>query len=186
MALNWAMIDVDRAPVPLPHEMTITTIQSGVELSLTIPSAVSSDASSSKLKESGKIWMTDQRVRTLLASEPLRSHPPPCEAHLRRPGEVGDPITLHPAAPNHVEQVRAADVRRKLPRARHCAVPRGRLDARHNGGGALQGRGAVWLCPHAGEDPRTRDRDPAQQPSGGRRGRRAAYVVPLSSQKRLG
>jgi hypothetical protein len=186
MALNWAMIDADRAPVPLPHEMTITTIQSGVELSLTIPSAVSSDASSSKLKESGKIWMTDQRVRTILAGKPLRSHPSPYQAHLRRPGEVGDPIALHPTAPNHVEQVRAADVRRKLPRARHCAVPRGRLDARDDGGSALQGGSAVWLRPHAGEDPRARDRDSAQQSSGGRRSRRAAYVLALSSRTRLG
>ncbi|KAF5387873.1 hypothetical protein D9615_000836 [Tricholomella constricta] len=39
MALNWTMLGPDRSPVPLPNEMTITTISSSVELSLTIPDA---------------------------------------------------------------------------------------------------------------------------------------------------
>jgi hypothetical protein len=66
MALNWAMLDTDRAPVPLPHEMTITSVESGAELALVIPGPPGgTDGSSRKLKETGKIWVTDQRVRIL-------------------------------------------------------------------------------------------------------------------------
>ncbi|KAF7969929.1 hypothetical protein HWV62_20081 [Athelia sp. TMB] len=68
MALNWAMIGPDGTPVPLPHEQTIKTIDSGVELSLTIPDAPPSSSSNAggsggtkKLKESGRLWLTDQR-----------------------------------------------------------------------------------------------------------------------------
>jgi hypothetical protein len=67
MALNWAMLDGVRAPVPLPHEMTITSVESGVELALTVPGGT--DGSARKLKETGKIWVTDQRVRI-----PLNQH----------------------------------------------------------------------------------------------------------------
>jgi len=69
MALNWAMIGPERTPVPLPHEQTIKTIDSGVELSLTIPDAPPSSSSNAggsggtkKLKESGRLWLTDQRL----------------------------------------------------------------------------------------------------------------------------
>ena len=70
MALNWLMLNPDRTPVPLPNEMTITTIDSGVEISITIPDAPPTGSSSAggsggvkKLKAQGKCWLTDQRVR---------------------------------------------------------------------------------------------------------------------------
>jgi len=69
MALNWAMLSKDRTPVPLPNEMTITTIDTGVEVFLTIPDAppVGSSAAGGsggvkKIKAAGKLWLTDQRV----------------------------------------------------------------------------------------------------------------------------
>ncbi|KAF8621917.1 hypothetical protein AX15_007412 [Amanita polypyramis BW_CC] len=86
MALNWTMLNDDRSPVPLPNEMTITTVGSGADLSLTIPETVASaDTASSasgpsatpitkvpggrkKLKTMGKIWLTDQRL--LFVSNP--------------------------------------------------------------------------------------------------------------------
>lgn len=64
------MIGADRTPVPLPNEQIIKTIDSGVELSLNIPDAPPGSSSTAggsgglkKLKESGRIWLTDQRVR---------------------------------------------------------------------------------------------------------------------------
>ena len=72
MALNWTMLRTDRAPVPLPNEMTITTIETVVEVSLTIPDAPSAGAlppgcsgGVKKLKGYGKLYLTDQRVRRL-------------------------------------------------------------------------------------------------------------------------
>jgi len=63
------MIDPNRAPVPLPHENTITTVESGAELTLTIPDAPPSASStgggsggSKKLTGTGGIWLTDQRL----------------------------------------------------------------------------------------------------------------------------
>jgi hypothetical protein len=68
MALNWTMIDESRNPVPLPYEMNIKVMESA-ELSLTIPVAPTSGSASSdgsggpkKLKSTGKVWLTDQRV----------------------------------------------------------------------------------------------------------------------------
>lgn len=58
MALNWTMLDATRAPVPLPHELIIRTIESGPEITLSIP-----DTPERKLKESGRLWLTDKRVR---------------------------------------------------------------------------------------------------------------------------
>lgn len=83
MALNWAMMNANRTPIPLPGEMTITTVDSGVELQLLIPNAPpvgdSATAGGSggckKLKAMGRIWLTDQRVcsvphsRTALSSQ---------------------------------------------------------------------------------------------------------------------
>src|SRR5258705_12248011 len=75
MALNWAMLNPNRIPVPLPQEMTITTVDSGVDISLTIPdhaavadekpTGASSAGGSSGikyLKSNGKLYLTDQRV----------------------------------------------------------------------------------------------------------------------------
>lgn len=68
MALNWTMIDEARNPVPLPFELIIKTME-GAELSLTIPEAPPSGSATSggsggtkKLKSTGGIWLTDQRV----------------------------------------------------------------------------------------------------------------------------
>lgn len=70
MALNWTMLTPNRSPVPLPAEAHITTIDSGVELSLAIPdvppsgnSAAGGSGGIKKLKSMGKIWLSDQRVR---------------------------------------------------------------------------------------------------------------------------
>lgn len=70
MALNWTMLKPDRSPVPLPNEMIITTINSGVDIALTAPHGQSTSASSSggptaegtRLKAIGRFWLTDQRV----------------------------------------------------------------------------------------------------------------------------
>ena len=69
MSLNWAMLNSDRSPVPLKNEMTVTTVDSGVDLVLTIPNVPPSNSSSAggsggvrRLKAMGKIWLTDQRV----------------------------------------------------------------------------------------------------------------------------
>lgn len=69
MALNWAMLKEDHSPVPLPNEQTITTINSA-ELVVNIPDAppttntnAGGAGGSKKLKEVGRIWLTDQRVR---------------------------------------------------------------------------------------------------------------------------
>ena len=70
MALNWVMLDQQRAPVPLRDEITVFTIDSGAEVTLYIPDAPPSQGSSAggaggiqKLKETGQICLTDQRVR---------------------------------------------------------------------------------------------------------------------------
>jgi len=68
MSLNWTMLNPDRSLVPLKNEMTVTTIDSGVDLTLTIPNVPPSNSSSAggsggarRLKATGKIWLTDQR-----------------------------------------------------------------------------------------------------------------------------
>ncbi|KAF8638552.1 hypothetical protein AX17_002095 [Amanita inopinata Kibby_2008] len=70
MALNWTMLSPDRSPIPLPNEMTITNVNSGVELSLTVPDVPPTGAAASsggsggakKYKALGRIWLTDQRL----------------------------------------------------------------------------------------------------------------------------
>ncbi|KAI0065868.1 hypothetical protein BV25DRAFT_1868587 [Artomyces pyxidatus] len=69
MALNWTMLSPDRTPVPLPRETTLLTIDSGAEVSLTIPDAPPSSSATSggsggsrKMKESGRLFLTDQRL----------------------------------------------------------------------------------------------------------------------------
>jgi hypothetical protein len=98
MALNWAMLEDDRLPVPLPHEMTLTTIETGGELTLVIPDAQPTGASSSggkggskKLKETGQIWLTDQRVRVLF---------PPCGARAERISAHSSSSSAHPPPPS--------------------------------------------------------------------------------------
>ena len=68
MALNWTMLDGKRNPIPLPDELTIKT-ESNAELTLTIPNAppegdaqAGGSGGEKKLKESGRAWLTDQRV----------------------------------------------------------------------------------------------------------------------------
>ncbi|KAF7301252.1 hypothetical protein MIND_00690000 [Mycena indigotica] len=64
MALNWAMLSPEtRAPVPLPNEMTITSVDSGVEVTLNIPDAPPAGGSGGlrTLKAVGKASVTDMR-----------------------------------------------------------------------------------------------------------------------------
>ncbi|PBK67070.1 hypothetical protein ARMSODRAFT_1005757 [Armillaria solidipes] len=70
MALNCAMIDEQRNPVPLPHEMIITSVDSGVDLTLKVPPSVPSGFGGS-LKATGRLWVTDQRL--LFVSNPQSS-----------------------------------------------------------------------------------------------------------------
>ncbi|THH31896.1 hypothetical protein EUX98_g2266 [Antrodiella citrinella] len=69
MALNWAMLSPDRAPIPLPDELIIRTVDVGVDLTVTIPNApptgsVTSGGSggAKKMKEMGRLFLTDQRL----------------------------------------------------------------------------------------------------------------------------
>ncbi|TDL29989.1 hypothetical protein BD410DRAFT_759142 [Rickenella mellea] len=80
MALNWTMLQPNRTPVPLPHETTIQQIESGAEISLTIPDAppsASSNAGGSggvkRLKDFGGIWLTDQRLIFVTPNAPNKS-----------------------------------------------------------------------------------------------------------------
>ena len=59
MALNWTMLDQKRLPVPLPDEINILTINDGAEVILTIPNS----GGPKRLKETGRIHLTDHRVR---------------------------------------------------------------------------------------------------------------------------
>ncbi|KAG6329118.1 hypothetical protein ID866_9970 [Astraeus odoratus] len=62
MALNWVMFDSIRNPVPLQDESTITTLDA--ECTLIIPDTTgnSGGASHSKIKESGKMYLTSKRL----------------------------------------------------------------------------------------------------------------------------
>ncbi|KAG5638077.1 hypothetical protein H0H81_001927 [Sphagnurus paluster] len=69
MALNWTMLNPNRSPVPLPNEMNITTVDSGVDLTLTIPDVAPTGTApaggsggSKRLKSLGRLWLTDQRL----------------------------------------------------------------------------------------------------------------------------
>ena len=70
MALNWAMLDASRSPVPLPQEHTVTSIASGVQLTLQVPASRTNDAPTTEkiLKETGRVWLTDMRL--IFASMP--------------------------------------------------------------------------------------------------------------------
>ncbi|KAI0248817.1 hypothetical protein BJV78DRAFT_1130719 [Lactifluus subvellereus] len=69
MALNWTMLNSDRTPVHLPRESTIMTVDSGAEVSLTIPDTPPTASAASggsggerKLQGTGKLFLTDQRL----------------------------------------------------------------------------------------------------------------------------
>jgi len=69
MALNWTMLNPDRTPVPLPNEITIMAVDSGADVSLTIPDAPPTGSATSggsggerQLKGIGKLSLTDQRL----------------------------------------------------------------------------------------------------------------------------
>ncbi|KAH9998296.1 hypothetical protein BJV77DRAFT_981102 [Russula vinacea] len=69
MALNWTMLKPDRTPVPLPGELTIMTVESGADVSLTVPDEPPTGSSSSggsgggrKLNGTGKLVLTDQPI----------------------------------------------------------------------------------------------------------------------------
>ncbi|TCD61964.1 hypothetical protein EIP91_007674 [Steccherinum ochraceum] len=69
MALNWTMLSPDRAPIPLPDELIIRTVDAGVELTVVIPNAPPSGSATSggsggakKMKELGRLFLTDQRL----------------------------------------------------------------------------------------------------------------------------
>ena len=71
MALNWTMLGSDRTPVPLPGELMIMTVESGAEVSLIIPDVPPTGPSTSggsgggrNLNGTGKLFLTDQRVRS--------------------------------------------------------------------------------------------------------------------------
>ncbi|KAJ6567360.1 hypothetical protein DFH09DRAFT_457802 [Mycena vulgaris] len=77
MALNWTMLTPNRSPVPLPNEMTVTTIDGGVELVLRVPdapptqgAAAGGSGGSRTLKATGKIAVTDQRFIFTSATDP--------------------------------------------------------------------------------------------------------------------
>jgi hypothetical protein len=189
MALNWAMLDDARNPVPIGHEITITTIDTGAEVTLIVPDSpptASGNAGGSggnkKLKESGRIWVTDQRVSSnihLYARAPTHHRvvhirrPVPATiatapaVHLRRPRLERAPVALGPPAPDHLVQVRAAAPRRELPRARARALARGRAHAWHPRRGTHPRPGAVPLRERARQDARARAREPRVAGAGG-------------------
>ena len=77
MALNWTMLNPNRTPVPLPNEITIMAVDSGADVSLTIPDAPPTASANSggsggerKLKGIGKLFLTDQRVRFIIIVGP--------------------------------------------------------------------------------------------------------------------
>lgn len=58
MALDIAALESNRKPIPFPHEQIITTIDTGVIVHLDIPDA----SGTKKLRATGAVWVTDQRV----------------------------------------------------------------------------------------------------------------------------
>ncbi|KAE9386109.1 hypothetical protein BT96DRAFT_891792 [Gymnopus androsaceus JB14] len=75
MALNCAMLNATREPIPLPNESIISTVDSGAEVNLLIPdvppegnNSAGGSGGSQKLKAMGRIWITDRRF--LFTSSP--------------------------------------------------------------------------------------------------------------------
>lgn len=71
MALNWVMMhDGRREPIPLSHEST-QFVQGSTEVTVLIPVetpdiAAGASGIAKRLKETGKIWLTNQRVWRLI------------------------------------------------------------------------------------------------------------------------
>ncbi|KAF8524588.1 hypothetical protein BU17DRAFT_74712 [Hysterangium stoloniferum] len=61
MALNWVTLNDTRQPVPIGEEHNVMVIGTGVEMVLSVPSQ-QSGGTPTKLKETGGIWLTDQRL----------------------------------------------------------------------------------------------------------------------------
>ena len=139
MALNWTMLKHDRSPIPLPNEQTITSIETGADLSLTIPDVPPTTSSSTaggsggvkKLKAFGRIWLTDQRVRGSII--PLMFH---CSLDLfwwtHQTANLYDGnwrifrIALSSITLYSLYAIRATDLWGKLPSIRNQAIARGR------------------------------------------------------------
>ncbi|KAJ3912450.1 hypothetical protein F5877DRAFT_84797 [Lentinula edodes] len=75
MALNCAMLNAIREPIPLPDENIICTVDSGAEVILLIPDTPpegsrlsGGSGGAQKLKAMGRIWLTDRRF--LFTSSP--------------------------------------------------------------------------------------------------------------------
>jgi hypothetical protein len=72
MALDWTMLDARHQFIPLHDETTIMSIDrdSQVEISLTIPpsgtAATGGNGVVKKMKERGRLWLTNKRVRLSL------------------------------------------------------------------------------------------------------------------------
>ncbi|KAF8592201.1 hypothetical protein K439DRAFT_1400990 [Ramaria rubella] len=69
MALNWTMLDDSKQPVPLGGEHTVMTIDRGAEVILSIPDP-NIDGTQKRLKGSGRIWLTEQRLIFVGSSTP--------------------------------------------------------------------------------------------------------------------
>ncbi|KAI0772582.1 hypothetical protein BC629DRAFT_1736626 [Irpex lacteus] len=79
MALNWTMLDSQRSPIPLPHELIIRTV-SAAEVTVSVPNAPPTSSSTSggsggekKLVGNGKIWLTDNRLIFVAHDAPAKS-----------------------------------------------------------------------------------------------------------------
>lgn len=169
MALNWTMLKHDRSPIPLPNEQTITSIETGTDLSLTIPDVPPTTSSSTaggsggakKLKAFGKIWLTDQRVcgsiiplrfrYSLDLSWPRCTHP---TADLYNGNWSIFGIALSSITLYSLYAIRATDLWGKLPSIRNQAIARGRSHGWNEGRIAFQRQSHVRLCQSVGENER--------------------------------
>jgi hypothetical protein len=61
MALNWTMLNDARQPVPIGQEHNVMVIDKDAEIVLSVPSH-QSGGTHTTMKETGGIWLTDQRV----------------------------------------------------------------------------------------------------------------------------
>ncbi len=151
MALNCAMLDGDRNPIPLPNEVTVMTIDSGVDLVLTIPDMSGDGPKLRTLKASGRAWITDQRVRFFrTVGVPTLTMITPVPLHLWP--QLGIRLSIYPPPRNPIYKVRTANVQRQLPLARDPPLQRRRPDERHSARSPCQEPGHVPICGFAGED----------------------------------